>query len=323
MRTLFQKLLQQLNEKHDLVLVTVISRSGSAPRGAGAQMLVGESGRLWGTIGGGIAEAMCEEQAEALLHGSDSLTRQFVLRPDGTGDTGAVCGGDIEVLFNAIPADAMCWRTAAGGVLARIEEKRTAYLALPVDTGIPEVTDIDRSDGRCFLRIPIGERAILFGGGHCALALAPLLTNVGFRVTVMDQRPEYANTDRFPCAESVICGDYGRIADSLTVMPDDYIVIMTNGHLFDTCVMEQILRLPTAYVGVIGSKSKKEAVNACLRKAGVPEEAIGRVRTPIGVPIKAVTPEEIAVSIAGEMILVRAGRREAMGDVKHACPMRE
>ena len=84
-----------------------------------------------------------------------------------------------------------------------------------------------------------------------------------------------------------------------------------------------MLRGPFAYLGVIGSRSKTAAVNQQLRAAGIPEEAIARVHTPIGTAIKAVTPAEIAVSIAGEMIYERALRREARGEVRHGCPMHE
>ena len=98
-------------------------------------------------------------------------------------------------------------------------------------------------------------------------------------------------------------------------------VVMTNGHEYDFQVQVQVLRGETAYVGVIGSRKKTAFVNQRLREVGIPEEKIAFVHTPVGTPIKAVTPEEIAVSIAGEMICVRAARREAAGEVHHGCPM--
>ena len=107
----------------------------------------------------------------------------------------------------------------------------------------------------------------------------------------------------------------------MTLTPEDYVVIMTNGHEHDFQCEVQVLRRETAYVGVIGSRKKTAYVNQRLREAGIPEEKIAFVHTPIGTAIKAVTPEEIAVSIAGEMICVRATRREAAGEVHHGCPM--
>ena len=96
---------------------------------------------------------------------------------------------------------------------------------------------------------------------------------------------------------------------------------MTSGHTYDFTVQEQILRRPAAYVGVIGSRAKTASVNARLRAAGVDEGAIASIHTPVGVAIKAVTPAEIAVSIAGEMIYERALRREQAGIHVHGCPM--
>ena len=138
---------------------------------------------------------------------------------------------------------------------------------------------------------------------------------------VFDDRPGFAVPENFPQADETICGDYERIGDYLTVTPEDYVVIMTNGHEHDFQVEVQVLRKTTAYVGVIGSRKKTAFVNQRLREAGIGEEAIAFVHTPVGTAIKAVTPEEIAVSITGEMICVRATRREAAGEEHHGCPM--
>ena len=148
-----------------------------------------------------------------------------------------------------------------------------------------------------------------------------MLRSIGFRVTVFDDRPELVTPERFPDVEALICGDFGAIGDYITTEPDDYVVVMTSGHTYDFTVQEQILRRPAAYVGVIGSRAKTASVNARLRAAGVDEAAIASIHTPVGVAIKAVTPAEIAVSIAGEMIYERALRREQAGIHVHGCPM--
>ena len=185
-----------------------------------------------------------------------------------------------------------------------------------------QVQDTAECDDAHFTHpLPIGERAILFGAGHCSVALCPLLTTVGFRVTVVDNRPELTTRERFPTADAVLCCDLAHINDAVTIGDDDYVVIMTNGHRHDFVVEEQVLRGQYAYIGVIGSRTKTASVNALLRQAGISEEAIAAVHTPIGTAIKAVTPEEIAVSIAGEMICVRATRREDAGIKLHGCPM--
>lgn len=341
MNTIFAKILYELEKKHDLMLVTIISELGSSPRGTGAQMLVGTGGRILGTVGGGPTEKLCEERALRLIPEKRSEIHEYRLHSNSVEDIGAVCGGDVNVYFQFIDGQSESWVKTAKLVVASINEKKEAWLVQRTDGGDPSILDASGatllggavdipgitahgcvlSEGYFSMKLPIGERVIIFGGGHCAAALAPLLNTVGFRVTVMDCREEYASYERFPMAEKLVCGDYRSISDYLTIEPNDYIVIMTSGHSFDYDVQEQVLRLPTAYVGVIGSKSKTASVNARLRAAGVPEEGIAHVHTPIGTDIKAVTPEEIAVSIAGEMILVRAQYREAAGIETHGCPM--
>ena len=140
-------------------------------------------------------------------------------------------------------------------------------------------------------------------------------------MTVFEERAEYGCRENFPTAEQIIIGDYTRIEDHLQFTADDYIVVMTNGHSYDLEVQDQVLRGDFAYVGVIGSRKKTAAVNQKLRERGVCEDAIARVHTPIGMSIKAVTPEEIAVSVAGELIYTRALRRETTGIIATGCPM--
>ncbi|MBQ6583199.1 MAG: XdhC family protein, partial [Mogibacterium sp.] len=246
------------------------------------------------------------------------------------------------VYFQFIDHTEPFWNGLAAGITAMIAEHRRGWLVQKLNGSHPALIDGDRAlvcggtysipdslfaegsvlDNDLFsMPLSVGERVILFGGGHCALALAPLLHSVGFRVTVMDNRAEFVTRERYPMAEERICGDYNRIADHLTIEPEDYIVVMTSGHSFDYEVQEQVLRFPSSYVGVIGSRRKTASVNARLRNAGVPEDAIQSVHTPIGLNIKAVTPEEIAVSITAEMILVRAELHEKLSEASHSCPM--
>lgn len=342
MKSIFAKALYEMEKGHDLVLATIIAEDGSSPRGTGSQMLVGEKGRILGTIGGGAVEHRSEQKAVELLLERNSALHDFALRKNEAEDIGMVCGGDVTVWFQFIDAGKPVWAELAGKLIGLLEAGKRGWLVLKLDgfpaslldesgtvlAGAPMEAEEGlladggvRTEAMFAMPLPVGERAVIFGGGHCAQALAPLLKTVGFRVTVMDCRPEFASAERFPDAEQVICGDYLRIADYLTLTGEDYVVVMTNGHSHDLEVQEQVLRGPLAYIGVIGSKSKTASVNAKLREKGVAEEAIQSVHTPIGTAIKAVTPEEIAVSIAGEMIYERAIRREIAGTFTHGCPM--
>ncbi len=322
MNGIFTTLLYEMEKHHDTVLCTIIADSGSTPRGMGAQMLVGEKGLLCGTIGGGAVEGQSIELGKKLLQERRSTVHEYKLHHNDTEDIGMVCGGDVTVHLQFIAADDAVWNALAGDVLHRIALRQPGWLVLALDGGTPALRDDAVTDSaRVALPLPIGERAILFGAGHCSLALCPLLTTVGFRVTVVDDRPELVTQERFPTADAVVCCDLDHLADTVPVGGEDYVVVMTNGHSHDFAVQEQVLRGQYAYIGVIGSRSKTASVNARLRAAGIREEAIATVHTPIGTAIKAVTPEEIAVSIAGEMICVRATRRENAGVQLHGCPM--
>ena len=342
MDRIFAKLLYMLEKQLDTVLVTIIADQGSAPRGAGSQMLVGREGRILGTIGGGSLEGRADVLARQLLRERRSDCRLFQLHAAAKESIGMVCGGDVMVQFQYISGSSEFWAALAGKLLEMTSARQGGWLALKNDGSAPSLLATDgqsilgepvpgqtmpegwkpeQNKNIFCLPLPIGERVVIFGGGHCAQALAPLLHTVGFRVTVFDERAEYACRENFPTAEHILVGDYTKLSDHLQFFPEDYIVIMTNGHSYDLEVQDQVLRSPFAYVGVIGSRKKTAAVNQKLRERGVPAEAIAKVHTPIGTAIKAVTPEEIGISIAGELIYTRALRREAAGMVTSGCPM--
>ena len=342
MDRIFAKLLYEMEKKLDTVLVTIIADRGSAPRGAGPQMLVGDQGRILGSIGGGAVEARAENMALDLLEKKISCCHLFQLHEKAVDDIGMVCGGDVKVLFQFIPGTSVYWTKLAQTILDRVSNRKSGWIILKTDGSAPSLVDGNGTEimgegvpgsmtrngwipfqGKDYfcLPLPIGERAFIFGCGHCGQALASLLNTVGFRVTVFDERAEYANEENFPTAERIIVGDYTKLGDYISFNEDDYVVVMTSGHSYDLEVQNQVLRGDFAYVGVIGSRKKTASVNQRLRERGVSEEAIAKVHTPVGMSIKAVTPEEIAVSIAGEMIYVRALRREATGVVTHGCPM--
>jgi xanthine dehydrogenase accessory factor len=145
----------------------------------------------------------------------------------------------------------------------------------------------------------------LFGGGHVGQALCRLAAEVGFRVTVVDERPRWAERARFPAAHQVLLEDPVEVARRLPLGPQSYLCIATHDHALDQAILEAVLRKPAAYHGVIGSRRKAERFKARLRAAGFGEEELARVRSPMGLPIHALTPAEIAVSIVAELIHLR------------------
>jgi len=150
----------------------------------------------------------------------------------------------------------------------------------------------------------------LFGAGHVAVPTARLAAMVGFRVEVVDDRVEFANRQRFPEADGVrVIADFARALEGLPIDARSGIVILTRGHHYDRTVLAQALRSPARYIGMIGSRRKRDAIYASLLAEGFSTADLERVHSPIGLPISADSPEEIAVSIVAELIQERARKR--------------
>ena len=294
MKKLFKIMRDRLSAGEDLVLVTVIASSGATPRGAGARMLVGAGGRLCGTIGGGSVEYRSEHIAAERLEKRASLVHDFSLTKDDVQNLGMICGGAVNVYFHFIPAGDGNAIAVADEALRRFAAGESFWLVSDL-AGDGRLSLVNRDDCPEWL------------SAH--QALEPVLTGVGFRCVVMDDRSEFAKRELFPSAEEIKLIDFNRIADSVTITGEDYVCVMTRGHAFDTVVQAQVLPMHPYYVGVIGSRAKAAGVRQQLiENYGISEADCDQVTTPIGLDIKAETPAEIAISIAAQLIEVRAGR---------------
>lgn len=150
------------------------------------------------------------------------------------------------------------------------------------------------------------ERLLVLGGGHISRALCSFAAKCGFLVWVADEREEFANPERFPEAERVICAPYEEVLKEMAITKRDYVAIVTRGHSCDgKCLYEILTHEMPYYLGMIGSRSRVKAQIAMFEKMGVDPERLQQVHNPIGLPIHAVTPEEIAVSITAELIQER------------------
>lgn len=332
MRTLLQVLKAQLAQGEAVVLVTVIAASGSVPRGAGARMLVTKKGRVCGSIGGGAVEYQAQQTALEVLKDQCSYGREYTLNHEDKQNLGMICGGRCNVYFHYIPAgepqvmalaDQAEECFVAGEdlwLVSDLAQGGTLYLQYKSDAQAMKEMDPDgtylthrpvrwQKDGQDLFaeQICTSSTVYVFGGGHVAQELVPVLSHVGFRCVVMEDREEFARRELFPTAEKIILGDFNQIADYVTLGEEDYACIMTRGHAYDTVLQAQILKQHPCYCGVIGSRSKAAGVRKSLKEDyGLLEEELDRITTPIGLPILAVTPAEIAISIAGQMIMHRA-----------------
>lgn len=235
--------------------------------------------------------------------------RPFVLATviESAGSTPQKPGSKMVVL-----EDGSLRGTVGGGAIEwQIIEAARALLASPAQTRILE-THLTHELGMCcggrmkvFLEkqeAPV--RLTLFGAGHVSREVAALAHHVGFRVTVVDARPEWANPERFPHCE-VLVKDPADHARALDPGANDYFCITTHDHPLDQAVLEALLPKPAAYLGVIGSRRKAERFRMRLEAAGAEPASLERIRSPMGVAIGALTPEEIAVSIVAELVQVR------------------
>ena len=161
----------------------------------------------------------------------------------------------------------------------------------------------------------------IFGGGHISLFVSKISAMAGFQVAVVDDRAEFASTERFPEAQQVIAEKFELAFPQLKVNRSSYLVIVTRGHAFDQEALEWAITTEAGYIGMIGSRKKIRTLYENLEKKGVTRERLQHVLAPIGLEIGALTPAEIAVSIVGQMIQVRRGSltpRQAAGDAPAA-----
>ena len=201
-----------------------------------------------------------------------------------------------------------------------------AAAALP-QGALPCMADVD---GVCvfFEQVSPHQQLVICGGGHIAKPLAEIGALLDFDVTVIDDRPEFANRERFPTAREVVCAPFEQALDAMERSDEMYYVIVTNGHLHDRGCLQRVLDHGRfAYCGMIGSRKKVSVVMEQMERSGYARELLDRVYAPIGLRIGAQTPAEIAVCIAAQLIQVRSGRagdgfdRAALDALAQGVPM--
>jgi xanthine dehydrogenase accessory factor len=148
---------------------------------------------------------------------------------------------------------------------------------------------------------------VIFGGGHVSKYISRAASMAGFRITVIDDRPEYANAVRFPEAERTLAVDFNEALSHISVTPSTYIVIVTRGHRSDEEILEKVAASPAKYIGMIGSKRKVLTTYEHLAERGISADVLNRVQAPIGIEIGATTAEEIGISVVAQLIAVRRG----------------
>lgn len=343
MKKRIQSVLNMLNRNHPMVMAVILCQEGSTPRSAGSWMLVDAEGAITGTVGGGRIEAMVMKTARDMMGKPGAVIRSFDLTSEIAESMDMICGGKMEILLDAILPD----ETVRGffqDLLQALEQRQkglmvTEMVETPLSVletrrgvlledgrviGDPDVlTEIGAVSGKLHapvLEISGGRRRFiepispsctlyLLGAGHVSLQTAILAKKVGFETVVLDDRKEFANTIRFSDADAVrVLPSFEHCFEGFDIHADSYIVILTRGHLHDKTVLRQALQTPAGYIGMIGSRKKRDAIYRALEMEGFSTRDFEKVHCPIGLSIGAQSPEEIAVSIVAELIHVRALR---------------
>ncbi|MEW6334775.1 MAG: XdhC family aldehyde oxidoreductase maturation factor [Thermodesulfobacteriota bacterium] len=332
-----------LEKGQGFALATVVEQAHSAPRSAGARMVIGAEGAVTGTVGGGALEARVQALAAEVMTRRGAVLVSFNLTAGDSSGMGMICGGQVRVLIDYIdpgdPAALPLYRELAAA-LESAERAWLVTLSPPEEEARSGRTFLMRADGsisgipgdtagdlgdlldevrlcRAFTYLDerravidsLGYRgtALIFGAGHVGKSLVPVLASLDFRTVILDDRQEFASPERFGSADRIVQLDSFEDAfRGVTVDEQCYIVIVTRGHLHDRTVLGQSLRTKAAYIGMIGSRTKRDLTFQALLDDGFVKADLERVHCPIGIPIKAETPAEIAVSIAAELIRIRA-----------------
>lgn len=345
MKDICEQVIELLRKEQEIVMATILDKSGSAPREEGTKMLIKKDFSIVGTIGGGILEAFTIKLAAQVFENREFVIRDFVLSNKDASSIGMVCGGDVKVLLEYIdPFDknmlkiyekaSELRKNGTDFVMITKVSEDNAYISgrdkwICTETGFYGIEDDEVqvitktiredyhnmkihlfSDKERYLIEPFFnfERVCIIGAGHVAQKIADLTKNLGFYTVVVDDREEFANPERFQTADEIkVIPSFANLSNNLMINHNTYVAIVTRGHSYDKEVLAQMLKTDAKYIGMIGSRTKRDHTYHELLKEGFTTKDIERVYCPIGINIYAQTPEEIAISIAAELIMIRRG----------------
>lgn len=309
-----------------VVMATLVAARGGSPRPLGAKLFVGEGGggRLLGSVSiGGCVDARVVEQADRLLAEGRARELVTVVVDDAEAlELGLACGAEFDLLLERIALSepdpvvevyAQAWRRASTGQTTFVVTNLTGEFERRVvsDAGAP-------GRGQFIERFAPPDTLVIVGASDVAAVLARLARMMGLRVVVVDSRERYATADRFPGADLLI-GMPAEMARPY-LAEGASVVLVSHDYRHELPVLREALRAPVRYVGMLAGRKRADAVRALLRDEGLSEEEIARLQAPIGLDIGGREPEEIALSIAAQLVAVREGRPIARRDQHSRVP---
>lgn len=342
------EIVRLIEQGERFAVATLVDAHGSTPQKVGARLLVRADGSSIGTLGGGCIEAEVWEVAKLAITSGEPTTLDFTLNEDIAVDYGLACGGTERILVDPTFAqsdlglarrmlgaasgerrgivisvvDGSPNLTAArkmavwedGAAERDLGDAQAAALQLAqrlIETPRPKPALVTLAGGVQVFADVFAEppEVVIIGGGHVGRAVATVAHTLGYRMTVIDDRQDFANSVRFPEAHKVVAGDIEEAITSHPANRNSAIVIVTRGHKYDYQALSAAARSNAGYIGLMGSRRKVALIYRQLLRDGVPEERLRDIHAPIGLDIGAVSPEEIAVSIMAEITMDRLGGR--------------
>ncbi len=303
MLELWTHALSSIRDRGSGVLVVVVDHTGSVPGTTGATMMVSDA-RCTGTVGGGVAEHEAIERARAFAGPPHLIDIEHT--PDASG---SLCSGTHTLAMYAVTA---ADRGALESIVATLEHDGVGTLrlsreGLAFEPGRTAPAELVRTGTGWGFEMTLGriDTLYIFGGGHVALALSRVVATLPFRVVVLDDRPDLPTMAANSYAHDRRVIDYGAAEAEVVEGDRSWVVVMTYGHEHDELVLRRLLGLDLRYLGLLGSAAKVRQMFARLRADGVPQDRLDRVTAPVGLAIGSHSPEEIAISIAAEIVQLR------------------
>lgn len=309
----WQQLLAQLQIDKKIYLLTVVENFGSSPGRKGFKMLVSETGFIYGSVGGGVMEFALVEEAKKLLQEANPpiFFKKQIHRGKIKEGSGMICSGEQSVVFHPLYKVHIPIVQEILNCLA--QNKRKTLCFLPSSFGFSEEVLHTKyqyeitSKTDWFFKEQIGFKETLYivGGGHVSAAVSDLFVKLGFYVVVFDNREALNTLASNTSAHQKVVVNYDEISNYISKGKYQYIAIMTHKYTDDKLVLSKLIRNQYAFIGILGSKAKLKTLWEVLLKEGFTQAELDTVYAPIGLAIKSQTPEEIAVSIAAQIVQVR------------------
>jgi xanthine dehydrogenase accessory factor len=308
-------ILNSLKKQIPVMLLYVLDSKGSSPGRQGFMMAVNATGDMEGSIGGGIMEYKFVEMAKEKLKEHETIQtirKQIHDKSAADNQSGMICSGEQTLLMYTVSAQDInsitqlvdSLKMHKNGTL-EISEKGLAFsTAIPRQDYYYNYT----SEQQWIYREKTGplQQLTIIGGGHCSLALSRLMGNMGFYIRVYDNRSGLKTMEENTYAnEKLFVDNYPELQTLIADNENEYVVVMTLGYRTDADVVMALAGKKFRYIGVLGSKNKMQKLKAEFIQKGLPESWLEKIYAPIGLAIQSQTPEEIAVSIAGEIVKIK------------------